>query len=341
MTERNASAKLADPAAPENPKNFCKYCSDDPRVIEDIFERHKIRFTQPAALNDPLEFNPVLRFERTEGKYTSYVFDGVVFPSEEERLRSAFIESQLNIYGILSLTKVWDSFDMWSQYANGHKGFLLELKADFAQHACMLSKDGESYEVYRVEYVGEYAVDVEDLVDANDLIPFATFNKQLFYTKISRWAEEKEYRMVRKLSDNPTWRPVDSRPHRDQNRYLFDFSLDCINRVIFGACMKPANKRRIMSACESTDIKFGQAYVVRDQKDRWGYAGKVRLAGVRDSSEASPWGDLELVCQLNNLDRLRITVGSLEELPYYRVDKERCDMHYKRQQAQRDRRRSV
>lgn len=38
--------------------SYFKYLSDDSRVIKGIFEDQKIRFTQPRALNDPLEFSP-------------------------------------------------------------------------------------------------------------------------------------------------------------------------------------------------------------------------------------------------------------------------------------------
>ena len=97
--------RLTYPIRPEDVKTYLKYCSNEDNVIEGVFSKHKIRFTQPAALNDPLEFNPIIRFRHSAGKYVNYVFDDIVFPSEELRVRHRPIERQLNDYGILSLTK--------------------------------------------------------------------------------------------------------------------------------------------------------------------------------------------------------------------------------------------
>jgi len=340
MTNRNESAKLADPVAPENLKNFFKYCSGDDRVIKSIFEDHKIRFTQPAALNDPLEFNPILRFKRTEGKYTNYLFDGILFPSEETRIRHQLIERQLNAFGILSLTKVTDSFDMWSRYANGHQGFLLEVKAGFNNHRTMLSRDGEKYDVRNVTYVDEYAVNIDDLVDDQGSIPFGVFNDQAFFTKTSRWKEEHEYRMVRRVADHPDWSPKANKAHRDRGLYLFDFPAECLQSVIFGACMEIDNKRKIMEACEGTSIEFVQAYVLRDGHDRWQRPGSVRFAKVESVSDLSRWGDLGVFLEQGHIEeRLRppVSVVALTDLPYYSGDEKWVTRYYESQKSGRGR----
>lgn len=320
---------------------YFKYCSDDDCMIKGIFEDHKIRFTQPAALNDPLEFNPIIRFKQTESNYTRYCFEGIQFPSEAERLCSALIESQLNIYGVLSLTRVPHSFDMWSRYANGHKGFLLELKEDFHKHPSMVAKDGTECEVQKVDYVDEYEINVDDLVNEEGLIPFDRFNKQLFYTKTSRWKKEMEYRMIADLRDHPDWHVKsvkDDISHRDRDTlWLFNFPLECISEVVFGACMAEKKKQEIWKACTGMDIQFWQAYIIRDQKDEWGKLGSIGMYKVRECSEASPWGDLPLMCELDNkkeIDGPLVEITSLEALPYYRIDKERVDLYHKREKCE-------
>lgn len=162
--DKRADKPTSDAGQSQLPTYF-KYCSDDTRVIEGIFACHKIRFTQPAALNDPLESQPIIRFRQRKGKYTHYVFDGIVFPSEEIWLRVQLVERLRNAFGVLSLTKIPDCFDMWSRYANGHKGFLLEFKADFNKPANMRGKDSKVYEIREVAYVDQYAINVDDLVD--------------------------------------------------------------------------------------------------------------------------------------------------------------------------------
>jgi hypothetical protein len=299
---------------------FFKYYSDDDKVLDGIFKDHKIRFTQPAALNDPLEFKPIIRFEHDGDNYRKFVFKGTGFPSEEERLRIGLIESQFNTFGILSLTKVLDSFDMWSRYASGHRGIALEFKPDFNKYPCMLSSKGEEYPVREVAYVEEYAINIDELLDANGLIDQDRANEKIFFTKTSRWEYEREYRLVRKLGDYRGWQPLASRLHRDQNVYLFDFSLDCIESVTFGASMEVGKKTRIMDACKGTDISFLQGVIVRDEKDSFGRPAKIQLIPVNQFPRFAEMG--EFITEGNHIgDREKpLVITHLTELPYYASD---------------------
>ena len=90
-----------------------KYVSDSSKVIDGIFRDHKIRFTQPAALNDPLEFNPVIRFDSEDDNYKCYKYGGVTMPSIHDWEYINLIESRINKFGILSLTDNPYSFEMW------------------------------------------------------------------------------------------------------------------------------------------------------------------------------------------------------------------------------------
>jgi hypothetical protein len=318
-----------------------KYCSDDDQVIEGIFEKHEIRFTQPAALNDPLEFQPVIRFEGRPSKYTNFVFDGIVFPSEELWLRVQLVERQLNAFGILSLTRVPDSFDMWSRYANGHKGFLLELRADFNKQACMRGKNGETYEVRAVAYVDQYAINIDDLVDEHGNIPFDSYNERVFFTKTSRWRYEEEYRMVRPLRDHPTWKPKSDRTHRDRKScYRFEFSPDCIQSVTFGACMAVEIKKRITEACKGAGIDFLQAIIVKDQEDRQGLPVCVKLVPATSFPNLLGMADADLIGDNENLPgRLAVPVeiARLSALPYYNGNEQWVAEYYSSRKARRNR----
>jgi len=318
MRQNNTSDELPARVDPPQITTYLKYCSDDDRVIRGLFEGHKIRFTQPAALNDPLEFNPSIRFHDDGRNFTRFFFDGIPFPSEEERLLQYIVESQLNRFGVLSLTKVGDSFDMWSRYANGHKGFLIELKEDFNKHACMQSKDGAEHEVRQVAYVDEYAVNIDDLVDEHGQSPLDRVNEYMFFTKTTRWKEEEEWRLVRPLAECPNWMPLTDKTHRDLRVHLFEFSLDCVLSVTFGACMTGENRRRIMEACKGTDIEFRQACIGRDRKDRWGRPGEVGFDTPKDWSRLLD-EDLWMVRELEYIRKYTeppIAIRSLKELPY-------------------------
>ena len=315
---------------------FLKYCSDDEKVINGIFSNHKIRFTQPAALNDPLEFNPIIRFTHNGSNYTYYVFDGIVFPSEEIRIRTQLIESHLNTFGILSLTKMFDSFDMWNRYANGHKGFVIEFKPDFYKQLCMLSNDGTEYPVRQVEYVDEYAINIDDLADERGWISSKKANEIMFFTKTSRWKNEMEYRMVRNLADYPHCQPSVHTPHRDRSIYLFDLSLDCIESVMFGACMSVENKKKIIELCKDAEIKLVQAIIIRDQKDRWNQPAKVVIAPADSFPNLLYSADIGMIAEQKHLEeknRPPVTVNKLSEIPYYTDDKEWVLQFYKNRKS--------
>ncbi|MBC8218819.1 MAG: DUF2971 domain-containing protein [Planctomycetes bacterium] len=320
-------------------KTFFKYCSDDERVLKGIFEDHKIRFTQPAALNDPLEFNPIIRFEDDADNYRSFVLNGMVFPSEELRLRTGLIESQVNTFGILSLTKIPDSFDMWSRYANGHRGLLLELKAESNKHTCMLSRSGLEYPVREVAYVEEYALDIPEIIDEGGWIAQQAVNEKMFFTKTSRWEHEREYRLVRELADYPGWQPLDNRRHRDLEVYLFDFSLDCIESVTFGACMPVDKKKRIIDACKRTDIAFLQSLIVRDRKDRLGGQGNVELISIEAFSNFLEMADFITEEQYIEVRKKPIVINELNELPYYADDLEFVRQYIQNRKERQTRRR--
>ncbi len=303
--------------------SFFKYCSDNLKVIEGIFKDQKIRFTQPWALNDPLEFNPTIKFRDQASTHQSYELDGIVFPSIESFYRVQIIESQINAYGILSLTNTPFSFDMWGKYANGHKGFVLELKPDFARHVCMKSKDGCQNTIRKVEYVDDYVLTIENLVNVSGIISLETLQNEFFFKKTSRWKDEQEYRLIRPLSDLDSYKPPQvNLSYRDEKIYLFDFHLDCISSVIFGVHMSIESKKSIMEYCEGHEIQFFQSYVIRDEKDDFGKPGRVAIISVNNLE--TPDELYKFKPQLLPIDKDCINntgkplrIFALADLPYY------------------------
>ena len=263
-----------------------------------------------------------------------YLFDDVLLPSEEDRLRMRLIEQQINQFGILSLTKIPDSFDMWSRYANGHKGFLLEFKSNFNEYSCMSSQENKKYPAKKVTYVDEYAIDIDLLTDIQSNISLERFNEEMFYNKVSRWKSEVEYRLVRALTDHPDYQPLKNTPHRDDERYLFNFDLNCIESVVFGACMSAENKKIIMSLCKEYSIKFGQAYISRDKKDTEGFTGKVDI--IPANERLLEMSDFNFFLQQEHLARPKPKkINQLSELPYYQGVEEWVEEVYRIKKAKR------
>jgi len=320
---RQEIARQQDLIASREFDSYFKYFSDHKKVMECIFKHQKIRFTQPRAFNDPLEFSPTMRFNDNQSNYQFYDLDGTIFSSVELFFRVQIIEAQINSYGILSLTKIPDSFDMWSQYANGHGGFLIEFKDDFYRHPLMKSKAGDEYPVRKVEYVEDYTIYLEHLVDTNKEIPREVIHNELFFKKTSRWEHEHEYRMVRPLADLPGYQPPKtSYPYTDVNVYLFPFDWDCVSSIILGANMSKENKMQIVQCCEEHNIPLFHAYIVRDHKDRFGKPSTIITLPIDENNRSIL---LKSKPQLFCTDTVSLNyqygvakIAKITDLPYYK-----------------------
>ncbi|MBI5962446.1 MAG: DUF2971 domain-containing protein [Chloroflexi bacterium] len=310
---------------------YFKYCSDDPNVIKGIFRDHKIRFTQPWGMNDPLEFNPALQFVDSKVAHQGYDLNGFFLPSIDLFYRIQVIESLINAYGILSLTTQPLSFDMWSRYANGHKGFVLVFMPDFYLHQCMKSKDDKQNIFREVQYVENQALNIEELASKfKATIPLEVIQNEIFFKKTARWQDEQEYRLVRPLTDYPKYKPKADHSHRDDFKYLFDFSLECIHGVIFGPSMSVESKKSIIGYCSNkgSHIQFAQAYIIRDEADHMGKPSKMKFFSIVDLM-----GSLDEIYRIkpqqycvDNLKDLTnaktMKISQLSDLPYYEDYKE-------------------
>ncbi|MFC2023996.1 DUF2971 domain-containing protein [Chloroflexota bacterium] len=318
--------------------SYFKYFSNDEIVLESIFKRQKIRFTQPLALNDPLEFRPTMHFNDLKQKYQKYKLKGIDFPSTEMFYRVQLIERQINAYGILSLTKIPNSFDMWSHYANGHRGFIVEFKEDFWQQPCMKSEKGEEYPVVKVDYVEDYSLNIEDFVDAENQMPLDVIRNELFLKKTSRWSYEGEYRMIRPFTDCPDYKPPGTRyAHKDLNIYLFPFRWDCIASVCFGACMPSESRMLIARSCEKYNIPLHQAYIIRDHKDSLEKPATVLILSLSNlkSEKEIMLRTRQLFCTdtVSLSNREVVKINKITDLPYYAAHKEVVEEYYRNVKA--------
>jgi hypothetical protein len=209
---------------------------------------------------------------------------------------------------------------MWSRYANGHKGFLIEFKSDLNKHSCMLSQSSEVYPIREVQYVDEYAISIDELTDDEGQIQFEIFKDQMFYSKLARWETEQEYRMVRPFSDLHDYKSLTNKAHRDTDRvHLFELSLDCIEFVTFGACMSLENRESIKEACKNSKIDFLQAIIIRDEKDALGKAPKISLQSVDSLPGSFGMRPLPFIMETEHFEDIQKVkpISSLSELPYW------------------------
>ncbi len=214
----------------------------------DFFETFRLRFSQPAALNDPYECLPA--FKEANEKQIAREFitrnrNALLGPVKRraQRVRSArqlkkkekflirwhknhpdampslYKEDINNKIGILSLSRRSDSVVMWAHYGAKHTGFVLGFDSEhpfFKQEAhdpeCMTSLQPVIYASKRLE------LDMAQIV----------IDPRMFLTKNEDWDYEQEMRLIRPIKeasdvkeDNP---PV----------YLFDIPKNSLRSVIFG-----------------------------------------------------------------------------------------------------------
>jgi len=121
------------------------------------------------------------------------------------------IESRINTFGILSLTENPFSYGMWSHYANGHKGLLIEFNVENKARPSLELEKGAPLPIYRVRYVSKNTVNIGKMLNKKDRIPESQFRERIFLRKTKLWKYEKEYRAIRRLDSCETYRPPDVR----------------------------------------------------------------------------------------------------------------------------------
>jgi hypothetical protein len=285
--------------------SYGKYFPD--KRINNLFCEKKIKFTPPNEFNDPLEFKPIIKGTNL---HDFYIFQGRPYPSKADIITNGIIGFLSEHYGVLSLTKVPDSFYMWSMYANGHKGFFVEFKDKFNLQPSLF--DGvDKWLIKKVNYTNNYCLNIEvDFVDLNYAYNLLRSNfDKIVFTKIKRWMNEKEYRMAHLLKN------VGNKLERS----LFDFDLNYISDIVFGASMSIENKFRIKEKCEGLNVKFYQASIAQDAKDYEKKIGKIFIWKIPEdvSWKVLEWADGSHFC--SNLEILKgkeIILSRLEDLPY-------------------------
>jgi hypothetical protein len=142
-------------------------------VVLNLFAPHEKKLNAPRTL---AEANHML---------SSPLYDDMA--SMEQRLFST-IESIRNNVGILSLCEGYDSLPMWAYYANQAKGFVVVLED--LDRCFRGDKTGSLNEPKRVDYVERFIGMTFD----------PSTQDRLFFSKLSDWSHEREWRVVTALN---------------------------------------------------------------------------------------------------------------------------------------------
>jgi Protein of unknown function (DUF2971) len=222
-----------------------------------------VRFTPPAAFNDPFELSPVVDSAFKKPKKTGKVATG--FSSTIQQLQStlyrqgkvladnlvnsrALVQSLTSDkFGVLSLSKRRDSLLMWAHYASQHEGFIIEFESThpwFSQKEFVPGYGNVGF-LRKVKYSPE-----RPKIHAKGTAQFG-FSKgarpeDIFFAKSRQWAYENEWRIVMLLAR--ATKIIEGATH------LFEVPSAAISAVILGARIAPSDQEKIVSHLSNTQL---------------------------------------------------------------------------------------
>jgi hypothetical protein len=262
-----------------------------PNLLKVLQER-RVRFTQPGDFNDPFEFRPQIEAAVTDGEVEAYVeqnFEQLVeqelakysalvqgiprqvlkdlLVTQKTRLPEVFkmlqpevlqrispaIDGLLNQnVGVLCFSEVRDSLLMWGHYTDNHKGFVIGFDSS---HAFFLKRRSEQDEF---GFLGK----VNYQVQRPKVVLSDTSSPVWFQTKSSQWEYEKEWRIVRVLSEAD--RRIDRSPFP---LCLFEFAADAILEIVIESRADSATIQGIRSLASH----FPRAALLKVRENESGY----------------------------------------------------------------------
>ncbi len=219
----------------------------------DVLENGLIRFTQPAALNDPFETFPNFQGirqaleERYDPVVKPYSSRGIVeattaslaIKSKVKRKLDELQRELSNDYAFLSLTKKRNNLLMWSHYADSHRGFVIGFDSDHTFF--QTTKLNVVKRLEEVRYSATRTVVVPLGLRALQAHERVNLAEAFFYTKSDHWNYEEEMRMIA----NPKAADKVIEVKGGHNIYLFRFPPECLREVILGYQMEPVVRERI------------------------------------------------------------------------------------------------
>ncbi len=243
--------------AHRKPPHLYKYV---PAARIDILQNARIRFTPPAAFNDPFDVLPGLqravfasevdRFDlHAEERFDEYMREG--FRDDKKQ-----VEAIRDDVGVLSLTAEPGNLLMWSHYADHHRGFLIEFAATHPFFHQRLSKDDEFHHVRRVTYARDRPGTRVDSFRA----------ARILLTKSIEWRYEREWRM---LVDFTRFAHEVVKTGTQAIRVV-PLPPECITGVVLGARMPEETREQVCSVI-TADPRYTHVAVCGSELDSTAY----------------------------------------------------------------------
>jgi len=216
-----------------------------------LVERSSLWFASPPTLNDPFDCMPAIVDDATEDDFERYLRSvaprklaglsesdrAKMLSDVRKRLRSAtflretFLQ-HLQSHGVVSLTETCTEPLLWAHYAEGHRGYCVEL--DVTDQIELLRR--ETLLPLRVQYTARRpVVGVRMLLRALSReveVPVLEW----LTTKDLRWQYEREWRLV--AEPGSVCRPMPSH---------------CVRSVILGSCCSSETESQLRRWCATRE----------------------------------------------------------------------------------------
>ncbi|WP_437996316.1 DUF2971 domain-containing protein [Sorangium sp. So ce185] len=251
------SRRLDPPAAPAYLYKYVGTANHHFAIVENL----EIRFSQPSVLNDPQDCQPQVVAPRDLQAAVDRIIQrnvvknpGLWSKAEIARARSDLLRSyrtnidkriqesadvlrrNLDVLGVLSLADTPDSLDMWTRYADDHRGFAIEFDTRYGP---LIQRPGESGWQGLPAPVTYQPNRPEAFCDSAEL----ELPDELVLVKTTPWSYEREWRVVR---DRATADRIVSPGATEVS--LFSIDPRAISAIYVGKDASASNAQRLRDA---------------------------------------------------------------------------------------------
>lgn len=151
-------------------------------------------------------------------------------------------------YGVTCFSLTPTNIQMWSHYADAHKGLCLI----FDENAMLNSIYSRKYNIHYKKVTYEKKLPVIEIIDKANNIDIADDDEFLF-CKLNEWKKEQEVRLLLKID----YKLLTNRRVR--------FHRECLKGIIFGSRMEYENVRTITNYIGNSDLKKKIKYYLAEK----------------------------------------------------------------------------
>jgi hypothetical protein len=260
------------------PPKLYKYMP--PERVSSVLGKLLIRFSQVSVMNDIEEFKPPIEGLATEALFEEKVREraDLLYPGLMELIKKQGPEYMANLrklgeqnlpqtiktiyemndknFGILSLSEDSASDSMWEKYAGQGRGFLVEFDPSHSWFWQKVAENDDLRHLRRVTYVA----------DRTPAYLLALTAQDYLYTKETKWAYEKEWRLI--LNFNGAASKV-GQDNTGTDILLFAIPPDCVVSVTVG-CNASKEFLEQVGAAVSGNPSLSHVYVKTAKRNQGG-----------------------------------------------------------------------